>query len=398
MKITDVQYSSYEIQSFLLIEKLFTVIKNLFSKKTEIVLNQYKHLIELSPEPIVILDEDKIVFANEAALILFGAENEKSLINNSMLDFVEESYKDKARESLAKIIISGEDSVMADVKVINLKNDRYYIQGMATEIFFDNRKAILVMLRDISDMKKREKELEQIAEEAKKVEQMKSQFLTQMSHEIRSPLHAMMIAINLLEDELAVGDKDKFSSYFNVIRSSSKRITKMVELILNSAELSGELYKPSLREINLKLILTQLVMEYRNTAQSRGIQLSLSILNEHTQTFADEYSVTQIFSNLVDNAIKYTEEGKVDLILKRDEDFRIVVEIIDTGVGISKEYLPKIFNEFSQESNGYSRKYEGSGLGLTVVKKFCDLNNIEIVIESSRGKGTIARLVFLIDN
>lgn len=398
MKLTKVQECNYEIQSFLLIEKLLATMKSLFSNKAKIMINQYIHLIELSPEPIVILDEDKIIFANEPATVLLAAKNNKELVNQSMIDFVESSYKNKARESLAKIILSGEDSIIADVKIKNLKNELRYIQGIATEIFFDSKKVILVMLRDISKMKEREQELEQIAEEAKKVEQMKSQFLTQMSHEIRSPLHAMMIAINLLEEELLLKGEDMFSNYFNVIRSSSRRITKTVDLILNSAQLSGNLYKPIFREIDIKLILSQLVMEYKNTANSKGIQLSFSTLSKHTQTIADEYSVAQIFSNLIDNAIKYTNEGKIEIILKRDNEFRIVVEIIDSGIGISKDYLPQIFKEFSQESNGYSRKYEGSGLGLAVVKKFSDLNNIEVFVESSLGKGTIIKLIFVTDN
>lgn len=398
MRLNKAQESNYEIQSFLLIETLFPIMKNIFSKKAEIMINQYIHLIELSPEPIVILDEDKIIFANEPAAVLFAAKNKKELINQSMIEFVESSYKNKARESLARIIFSGEDSIMADVKIKNLKSELRYIQGIATEIFFDSKKVILVMLRDISKMKEREQKLEQIAEEAKKVEQMKSQFLSQMSHEIRSPLHAMMIAINLLEEELLLKGEDMFLNYFNVIRSSSKRITNTVDLILNSAQLSSNLYKPIYREIDVELILSQLVMEYKNTANSKGIQLSFCASSKHTQTIADEYSVAQIFSNIIDNAIKYTNKGKIEIILKRDDEFRLVVEIIDSGVGISKDYLPQIFKEFSQESDGYCRKYEGSGLGLAVVKKFCDLNDIEIIIDSTIGKGTSVKLMFVTDN
>lgn len=163
MKLTKVQESNYETQSFLLIEKLLAIMKSLFSNKAKIMINQYIHLIELSPEPIVILDEDKIIFANEPATVLFAAKNNKELVNQSMIDFVESSYKNKARESLAKIILSGEDSIIADVKIKNLKNELRYIQGIATEIFFDSKKVILVMLRDISKMKEREQELEQIA-------------------------------------------------------------------------------------------------------------------------------------------------------------------------------------------------------------------------------------------
>ncbi|WKZ70048.1 MAG: ATP-binding protein [Melioribacteraceae bacterium] len=385
----------YAFDTYLLYERWFSLMKNIFSKKTEIVLNQYKHLIELSPEPIVVLNEDRIIFANEEALNLFGADNDNDLINNSMLDFVEESHKNKARNSLSKIISSGEDSVIAEVRIVNLKNEPHYIQGIASEIYFENKKAILVMMRDISKMKVREDELEKIAEEAKKIEQMKSQFLMQMSHEIRSPLHAMIIAINLLEEELNMDNIFAYPNYFRVIKSSSRRITKTVDLILNSAELTSNLYNPVFKEVDLNLILSHLITEFKDNADIKRLKLNLISTTGHTKTIGDEYSLMQIFSNLIDNAIKFTDKGQVELILKRDSDFNLIVEITDTGIGISQDYLSKIFNDFTQESNGYSRKFEGAGLGMSVVKKFCDLNDIEIKIASEVGIGTKITLIFI---
>lgn len=385
----------YAFDTYLFYERWLSLMKNIFSRKTEIVLNQYKHLIELSPEPIVVLNEDKIIFANEEALNLFGADNDKALINNSMLDFVEESHKNKARNSLSKIISSGEDSVIAEVRIVNLKNEPHYIQGIASEIYFENKKAILVMMRDISKMKAREDELEKIAEEAKKIEQMKSQFLAQMSHEIRSPLHAMMIAINLLEEELNMDNISAYPNYFRVIKSSSRRITKTVDLILNSAELTSNLYDPVFKTVDLNLILAQLIPEFKDNAGIKRLKLNFTSTTEHTKTIGDEYSLMQIFSNLIDNAIKFTDKGQVELILKRDNEFNLIVEITDTGIGISQGYLSKIFNDFTQESNGYSRKFEGAGLGMFVVKKFCDLNDIEIKIASEVGIGTKITLIFI---
>lgn len=374
---------------------MFSLIKNIFSKKTEIVLNQYIHLIELSAEPIVILDQDRIIFANKPAVNLFEADNEESLINNSMIEFVEELYRNKARESLEKIMHYGEDSIIEEVKIKNIKKNLRYLQGIASEIYFEDKKAILVLLRDISKMKEREKKLEEIAIKAKKVEQMKSQFLTQMSHEIRSPLHAMMIAINLLEQELSMDKAFSYSDYFRIIKSSSRRITKTVDLILNSADLTSNLYDPVFKEVDLNIMLSQLIAEYKDNAVIKGLKLKFTSSAKHTKTIGDEYSLMQIFSNLIDNAIKFTKKGKIELILRRDADFRLIIDVIDTGIGISKDYLNKIFATFSQEESGYGRTFEGSGLGMFVVKKFCDLNDIEIKISSEVGVGTKVTLLFI---
>lgn len=395
MKPVILQNNLYTFNYYFLIEKMFSLIKNIFSKKTEIVLNQYIHLIELSAEPIVILDQDRIIFANKPAVNLFEADNEESLINNSMIEFVEELYRNKARESLEKIMHYGEDSIIEEVKIKNIKKNLRYLQGIASEIYFEDKKAILVLLRDISKMKEREKKLEEIAIKAKKVEQMKSQFLTQMSHEIRSPLHAMMIAINLLEQELSMDKAFSYSDYFRIIKSSSRRITKTVDLILNSADLTSNLYDPVFKEVDLNIMLSQLIAEYKDNAVIKGLKLKFTSSAKHTKTIGDEYSLMQIFSNLIDNAIKFTKKGKIELILRRDADFRLIIDVIDTGIGISKDYLNKIFATFSQEESGYGRTFEGSGLGMFVVKKFCDLNDIEIKISSEVGVGTKVTLLFI---
>jgi signal transduction histidine kinase len=108
---------------------------------------------------------------------------------------------------------------------------------------------------------------------------------------------------------------------------------------------------------------------------------------------ADEYTITQIFDNLLGNAVKYTLEGEIEINVKRNKR-SIRIEISDTGIGISKEYLPNLFQPFTQEEQGYTRKFEGTGLGLALVKKYCDLNNAEIECESEKGKGTMFRITF----
>ncbi|MDX9924510.1 MAG: ATP-binding protein, partial [Ignavibacteriaceae bacterium] len=110
--------------------------------------------------------------------------------------------------------------------------------------------------------------------------------------------------------------------------------------------------------------------------------------------YGDEYSIGQIFSNLVDNAIKYTNTGFVKLKVFESHEKNIVVRIIDSGIGISEEYLEKIFEPFSQEEQGYCRSYDGNGLGLALVKRYCKINNAEIDVISEKGKGSSFQITF----
>jgi len=102
----------------------------------------------------------------------------------------------------------------------------------------------------------------------------------------------------------------------------------------------------------------------------------------------DEYAAYQMFANLIDNAIKYTKKGFVNISISNHVENSVVVRISDTGIGISKEYLPNIFVPFSQEERGYSRRFDGNGLGLALVKKYSEIIGATIKVESEKGKGT----------
>ena len=149
------------------------------------------------------------------------------------------------------------------------------------------------------------------------------------------------------------------------------------------------------RNINLTdEILELLFIEYSQAAKSEGLKLSFIKDTENTNIEGDENTITQIVANLLNNAIKYTQKGEVILRVFRTSDNKLAVEVNDTGIGISKEYLPKIFDSFSQEEQGYTRHYDGNGLGLALVKKYCQINNAEITVESEKGKGSTFRVIF----
>jgi signal transduction histidine kinase len=144
---------------------------------------------------------------------------------------------------------------------------------------------------------------------------------------------------------------------------------------------------------SVKEILPPILSQYKVNARSKNIDFDFhyDIL---PNIYGDEYSIGQIFSNLVDNAIKYTNTGFVKLKVFESNEKNIVVRIADSGIGISEEYLEKIFEPFSQEEQGYCRSYDGNGLGLALVKRYCKINNAEIDVISEKGKGSSFQITF----
>jgi PAS domain S-box-containing protein len=250
-------------------------------------------------------------------------------------------------------------------------------------------------IEDVSAQKDSERLLLEAKEEAEKADKLKSDFLAQMSHEIRTPVNSILNFSNLLQNELKNKVDSELSEGFSIIDSGGRRLIRTVDQILNMSQIQSESMELFPTKINLEEILSQLLNEFRNAAKVKNIELKLIKSKSDYLIFGDEYTIIQLFANLIDNAIKYTKEGFVNVKLAQPDRKKIIVSVNDSGVGISAEYLENIFEPFSQEEIGYTRKFEGTGLGLALVKKYCELNNAEVHCESIKGKGSSFKITFL---
>lgn len=249
--------------------------------------------------------------------------------------------------------------------------------------------------QEIEERKKIEQELIAAKDKAEASEKLKSEFLAQMSHEIRSPIHTILNFTELIKEQLNNSENVIIKESFNSIEKAGDRIVRTIDLILNMSEIQAGTYECIYKEIDLnENILKRLYPEFLYKAKKKNLDLILEIKKEELKVLVDEYSATQIFVNLIDNAIKYTFEGKVEIISFLTENNKAAVKISDTGIGISEEFLPKLFTAFFQEQRGYTRAFEGNGLGLALVKKYCELNNAEIFVESKKNVGSTFTVIF----
>jgi len=250
-------------------------------------------------------------------------------------------------------------------------------------------------VEDITEIKLAEKKLISAKEQAEQSEKIKSEFLAQMSHEIRTPINVITNFTSLIQDDMNENKVEEVAEGLECIDIAGKRIVRTIELILNVSDVYGGTYKPLPKRVNVfSDILLKVEREYRRSAEVKKIDFILKRETNDTIITTDEFSVTHIFNNLVFNAIKFTHKGNVKINLKKNKKRQLVVEVIDTGIGISKKFLPNLFELFTQEESGYTRKYDGNGLGLTLVKKYCDINNIMISVISTKGKGSKFSLTF----
>jgi signal transduction histidine kinase len=250
--------------------------------------------------------------------------------------------------------------------------------------------------QDITEKRKMTEELIAAKEQAERSDKLKSEFLAQMSHEIRTPMNVTVNFANLIKEVFYDKIDNQTAKYFEGIELASKRLIRTVDLILNISELQVGAYSPTFENVDLmKDIFNNLTVEFEAFANQKKLKLIVRSSVSKPNIYCDIYSVNQIFTNLIDNAIKYTHKGKVEITIENIEDRHVKVIVSDTGIGISEEFMRKMFEPFMQEEMGYSRKYEGNGLGLALVKKYCDLNKAVINVESEKDKGSKFTITFL---
>jgi len=222
---------------------------------------------------------------------------------------------------------------------------------------------------------------------------VKDQFISNISHEIRTPLNSVIGFSDLLKtrfgDQLRKNERD----IFGYITTAGNRLMKTVDAILNISQLEAGTILIHPVKVDLVLMAQSVVMASRSVAEENQLELNLITKMPEAIIFVDEYCIHQAIMNLVDNALKYTFQGGVEIIVSTRDD-RVTLSIADTGIGIDETYQARLFEPYTQESEGYTKKYQGIGLGMALTKRYLELNHVMLELESKKNEGSTFTMIF----
>jgi PAS domain S-box-containing protein len=305
------------------------------------------------------------------------------LYNSHTKDLIRQLIQNKAARNFEATLIRKEGGLLQCICNIRL-------------IYNANGKPVAIegVARDITRLKKTNKELEIARENAEKSLKVKEQFLANMSHEIRTPMNGIIGMIDLLAAGKELNSEQK--KYINIIKRSSETLLNILNDILDLSKIEAGKMKLRKNAVSTRGVFEKLHALFSQKANSQNICFEYNIDDSVPEwLFIDETRFLQVLSNLTSNALKFTDKkGKVRLHLGHIKGNLYKVEVHDTGIGISPNDLNKLFNSFSQIDTSSTKSFGGTGLGLAISKELCKLMNGEIGVESTLGKGSVFWFTF----
>lgn len=222
----------------------------------------------------------------------------------------------------------------------------------------------------------------------KKISEIKSDFINNMTHEFKTPIATISLAVDAIRNEKVQADTNKLQYFANIIKEENKRMNKQVETILQAALMEKKEIQLASQKINANIILASVVDTYQLQLNEKQATVSLQLNAQNDVIVGDELHFTNIVSNLIDNAIKYSKENLHLVVRSFNQYNQYVLEVEDNGIGMSKEAARNVFEKFYRAHTGNVHNVKGFGLGMSYVKTVVDAMDGNISVESTLGKGT----------
>ncbi|MEL7535258.1 MAG: ATP-binding protein, partial [Bacteroidota bacterium] len=338
---------------------------------------------------LVSLGSHEITSANERSLEMFGIAERQSFIGKLINDMraeplsldelvaIEERLQSGARWSSETQFRKADDSI-------------FWGSVAYTFVKYGEKQELLVRITDVSEQKAAELAIIEAKEKAEEANRAKDNFMANMSHEIRTPINGIIGLAEIIEAE---AEDDELQSYADLVLESGHRLLRTLGSILDLTRLEAQDVNLAVEPLSIKDLFESIDASWRDEATEQGLYLEITEPQSSQAPMLNKAFIEQSLGHIISNAIKFTDQGGVSIWSEVDpsdpEAPSLKIIVADTGIGMSEKFInKKLFMKFEQESDGLDRNYEGSGLGLSIVKRVVELMQGEIEVQSVKGEGS----------
>ncbi len=339
----------------------------------------------------IIFNESKIIAScNQRAMELFGATLSSEIESTHIENWFSEDNV-KHFSSIDQADPESSKNWQGELTFNTRKGKIFYGYVSIVPFAYKGIRYTKVSILDISDVKMTEFELMKAKEKAEEAAKTKSRFLSNMSHELRTPLNGIIGASHLLlQDSYLPVQKPQL----DILKFSSEHMMLLINDILDYNKIEAGKLELEEAPVNIKELTERIAAQFAPQVKAKRLHFFTEISEGlDIEVITDQTRINQVLSNLLSNAIKFTQEGSICIIVKRlfSSSSKVTIQfmVVDTGIGIPKEKQKEIFASFTQADVDTTRKYGGTGLGLSISKKLVNMFNSELILESSRGKGSV---------
>ena len=353
---------------------------------------KYRGLVENSPDAIVIYAKGRIVMVNKEGLHLMAATRKEELIGRPVIQFVHPDYRDFVKGRMKELKNDGVVLPLSEEKLLRLDGSEVEVDVKAMSVILDNKPAVQMIIRDITERKRVEAEILSKTEELQKVNAEKDKFFSIIAHDLRSPLCGFMGLTEILAENSLKIPTEELHKLALAMKNSATNVFRLLGNLLEWSRMQRGLtvFTPELLLLNS--VISESLIPITEDAIKKDIRIIFEIPDD-IFVLADKNMLESIIRNLVSNAIKFTSNGgKIIVSAQLSSEKMVNISIMDTGTGMNKEMIANLFRlDANTNRKGTDGEYS-TGLGLIISKDLIEKNGGELLIESEEGKGSLFKL------
>ncbi|WP_460279820.1 sensor histidine kinase [Clostridium senegalense] len=350
----------------------------------------YKKLLEFLPYGVAIVNNNKITFSNDSFATMLGEKTIQDTLNNNLAQYIKDEDKKIIKNMQKNIFGELKQVEFTEMKLLRKDGKELDIELGASPFLFENNLSAILVMCDITERKNAERDKFKL-KQALKYDRLKTEFIANISHELKTPLNIILSIVQLFELKKRGNENiDSITGkrYLQVVTQNCYRLLRLINNLIDISRIDVGHLKMNFGNYDIVKIIEDITMSTVEHIESKNLNLIFDTEIEEKIIGVDRENMERIMLNLLSNAIKCSNENGTIWVNIYDSGDFIEISVKDNGVGIPEEMQERIFERFVQSSPLFTRTYEGSGIGLSLVKALVDAHGGKITVESKVGVGS----------